>query len=393
MEVEKDRLWSHLTRLCVDIGPRLSGTQADERSVEYISRQFENSGAVVEIQDFPCPGWEQEGSELTLLDGEEKPVVPSFAQTFTEGCDLEAELAVVELRHDLEFRPDLEGKLLVVHGEAGENLALDRNVGLLAIEERRPAAVIVVSPVEEVSSKLIRDPFLRVPAVAVAPSIGETLKAKEGQRAKLTIRARRYDSKSHNVIGHLPGSGPGRIVIGSHYDTAADCPGAADNAGGTAAVMELCEVFSKIDPRPLGIDFIAFGAEEYGRHIRAIGSVEYIRRHRSETLETQAIIQADGPGLAKTLLPVHVMGWHPARAEALMRIVDRFPGCDADTRPEFGSDHVPFYINNIPAVFFGGDGSLIPLHSAADTIDLMGKEELLEATEAMAEVTKHLLGS
>ena len=297
MKIEKERLWRHLSFLCEEIGPRLSGTPADERSVAYIASHFERCGAQVEVQDFPCPGWEHEGSELILLNGAHRSL-PVFAQTFSNGCDVEADLAVVGLLHDLEFRADLEGKIFVLHGEVGRNLAMDRNPTLLAIEERRPAAAIIVSSSAHVSTKLIRDPFHRVSTVAVSPEVGATLMASESQRARLKIRARRYESMSHNVIGSLPGEGSGRIVVGSHYDTAAECPGAVDNAGGTAAIMELCEVFAENPAGALGIDFIAFGAEEYGRHIRALGSVEYIRRHPTEVLETQAMIQADGVGMA-----------------------------------------------------------------------------------------------
>ncbi|MCK4282907.1 MAG: M28 family peptidase [Candidatus Brocadiae bacterium] len=392
MQAEKDRLWEHEKHLCEEIGPRLSGTPADERTVEYIGEHFRRCGAEVEVQDYACPGWDHEGTELTLLGEEGPEALPAFAQTFTEGCELEAELAAVGTRHELEFRPDLEGKVLLLDGEVKGPLAMNRNQDLLAIEERRPAAAIIADLREEVSSKLLRDPFLRVPAVAVAPSVAARLRKGEGRRVRLRISARRYDSTSHNVIGHLPGSEAGRIVVGAHYDTAAESPGAADDAGGTAVVMELCETFAAAGRRRLGIDFIAFGAEEYGRHLRALGSVEYVRRHRAETLQTQAAIQADGVGVAGARLRAHVMGWHPARTEQILRLLGRFPGCTADERQALGSDHVPFYVHNIPAILFGSAGRRIPIHSAADTIDLMGADELAAAADVMGAVIKHLAG-
>ena len=393
MKVNAERLWEHEKVLAVEIGPRLSGTPADERTVEYMAAHFERCGAQVEVQDYDCPGWEHEATELTLLSEAGPEALPAFAQTFTEGCEVEAELAAVGTKHELEFRPDLEGKVILLDGEVGGPQAANRNLTLLAVEERKPVAVIVVDQREEVSTKLLRDPFLRVPGAAVAPSVGARLRESEGRRVRLRIRARRYDSTSHNVIGHLPGSEPGRIVVGAHYDTAAESPGAGDDGGGTAAVRELCEAFAAAGERRLGIDFIGFGAEEYGRHLRALGSVEYVRRHWAETLRTQAVIQADGIGLAGAGVAAHVMGWHPAQAEEVLRVLAQFPGCTADLKPRMGSDHVPFYIHNIPAILFGSGRRGIPIHTAADTIDLMGADELALAAQVMGAVAQHLAGA
>ena len=390
MQVDRERLWEHEKVLCVEIGPRLSGTPADERTVEYIAAHFKRRGAEVEVQDYDCPGWEHEGTELTLLAEGGPQALPAFAQTFSEACDVEAELAVVGTRHELEFRPDLEGKVIVLEGEVGGPQAANRNSTLLAVEERKPLAIIVVDQIDDVSTKLLRDPFLRVPGAAVGPSVGAVLKRNAGRLARLRIRARRYDSTSHNVIGHLPGSEPGRIVIGAHYDTAAESPGAGDDGGGTAAVLELCEVFSGARERRLGIDFIAFGAEEYGRHLRALGSVEYVRRHWAEVLQTQAMLQADGIGIAGAGISAHVMGWHPAQAEQILRILAQIPDCAADQKPETGSDHVPFYLHNVPAILFGCVRRGLPIHSAADTIDKMGRDDLAAAAQAIGAVAEHL---
>ena len=270
MRVNQERLWDHVSVLCEEIGPRLSGTPADDRTVEYISGHFRRCGSQVEVQDFPCPGWDHEAAELTLLAKNGPESLPVFAQTFTEACHIEAELVGVSTWYELELAPNLEGKILLLYGETATNLAADRNPTLLSVEGRRPLAVIVIGNSETVSTKLIRDPFLRVPAAAVSQSVGLRLRENERNRVRLRIRARRYDSVGHNVIGRIPGEDNGHIVVAAHYDTAADSPGATDNASGTATVMELCELFAAAGKRKLGIDFIAYGAEEYGRLADAI---------------------------------------------------------------------------------------------------------------------------
>ena len=244
--VDQERLWRHLRTLCQDIGPRLSGTAGDERAVSYIADHFRRCGARVEVQDFPCPSWEHDSTELWLLDGGEggdPAALPAVAQTFSLPCDVTAPLAAVGTRLELDLAPDLEGKILLLDGEAATGTALDRNPTLQLVEERRAAAVVVASAAETVATKLIRDPFLAVPAAAVPRAVGRQLRERAGTPVRLRIRARRYASTGHNVIGHLPGRGTARIAVAAHYDTAAGVPGATDNASGTAAVLELCERF------------------------------------------------------------------------------------------------------------------------------------------------------
>ncbi len=51
------------------------------------------------------------------------------------------------------------------------------------------------------------------------------------------------------------------IVVGAHYDTVSDCPGANDNATGVAATIELARRFAS-SPRARTIKFVAFVNEE-----------------------------------------------------------------------------------------------------------------------------------
>ena len=395
MNVNRERLWDHVSVLCEEIGPRLSGTPADERAVEYISGHFRRCGAQVEVQDFPCPSWEHKSAELTLLATGGTEPLTAFAQTFTESCNIEAELVGVSTRHELELAPDLDGKILLLYGEAASNLAADRNPTLLSVEGRRPSAVIVIGSSEMVSTKLIRDPFLRVPAVAVSHSVGLRLRENEGRRVRLRIIARRYDSIGHNVIGRIPGAGKGHIVVAAHYDTAANSPGATDNASGTAVILELCELFTAVDKRSkLGIDFIAYGAEEYGRHGGNLGgnlgSVEYVRRHPVEVREAQAVVEADCIGTVAIPPRVRVMGWSPPQSKGVLDVLQQFPRCIVDVRPETEAPRTAFNLPGVPVLAFVNDYGKLPIHTAQDTIDLISPDELASNAQVIAVMVDHL---
>jgi Zn-dependent M28 family amino/carboxypeptidase len=90
--------------------------------------------------------------------------------------------------------------------------------------------------------------------------------ADELQQAELRVELQEYEidgSLFRNVIGRRPGSDPdaGSIVIGAHYDTVADTPGANDNASGVAVLLELTRTLPDVQPRRTHY-FVAFSTEE-----------------------------------------------------------------------------------------------------------------------------------
>lgn len=72
-----------------------------------------------------------------------------------------------------------------------------------------------------------------------------------------------YDA--HNMMGRLPGisNEAATIVVGGHFDTVKDCPGADDNATGIAAILEISRILSAYHPEK-SVKFIGFDLEEEG---------------------------------------------------------------------------------------------------------------------------------
>jgi hypothetical protein len=95
-------------------------------------------------------------------------------------------------------------------------------------------------------------------------------------------------SSSQNVVARLRGTtDPDQVfVVGAHFDTAADTPGADDNASGVAAVLEIARVLRDLR-FPYSVDFVAFTLEEFPPCFQ--GSREYVRQ---AGLEGEQIIGA-----------------------------------------------------------------------------------------------------
>jgi hypothetical protein len=83
-----------------------------------------------------------------------------------------------------------------------------------------------------------------------------------------------------NVYGTIPGRRSEYVVVCGHFDSAnQNCPGADDNASGTAAVMEAARILRNYNFE-YSIRLIAFGGEEQGMK----GSALYMTQHAADSI-------------------------------------------------------------------------------------------------------------
>lgn len=93
-----------------------------------------------------------------------------------------------------------------------------------------------------------------------------------------------------NIVAVLPGTTHPELVyvLGSHYDSRAEGPGADDNASGTAVLLETARVLAG-NPLPATVVFVAFAAEESG----LLGATEFARRAALDSLDVRGAINND----------------------------------------------------------------------------------------------------
>ncbi|MEM8955866.1 MAG: M28 family peptidase [Verrucomicrobiota bacterium] len=83
-----------------------------------------------------------------------------------------------------------------------------------------------------------------------------------GAGAKLSSQDCSIGERTYrNVIGTIGAGKGGKIIIGAHYDSCADTPGADDNASGVAGLIELAYLFGA-DPPDREIEIVAYTLEE-----------------------------------------------------------------------------------------------------------------------------------
>ena len=92
---------------------------------------------------------------------------------------------------------------------------------------------------------------------------------------------------SDNLIARLEGTvEPERIlVVGAHFDTIANTPGADDNASGVAGMLEVARILAGRN-LPYTIEFVAFTLEE----LYLVGSFHYVDLAQAEGKDIFAMI-------------------------------------------------------------------------------------------------------
>ncbi len=116
------------------------------------------------------------------------------------------------------------------------------------------------------------------------------------------------DRKVCNIVTDVPGyEHPERIVvIGAHYDTVEDTPGADDNATGIAALLELHRLFAPLRCRRT-LRFIAFTLEEppffQGENM---GSMVYARKAKKRKDPIELMVCLEMMGYAGKKFPQNV---------------------------------------------------------------------------------------
>lgn len=102
----------------------------------------------------------------------------------------------------------------------------------------------------------------------------------------------------NNISVEIPGANQpdSVIIIGAHYDTALDTPGADDNASGIAALLELARFFRENKPNRT-VRLVAFVNEESPFFMtNKMGSYQYAKQVVAEKINIEGMISLESIG-------------------------------------------------------------------------------------------------
>jgi aminopeptidase YwaD len=202
---------------------------------------------------------------------------------------------------------------------------------------------------------------------------------------RATVSVAYETTPSRNVIVEKRGtsSTAGVVVLGGHFDTVPDVPGANDNGSGTAAILAIAEAVTSLD-LPVTIRFIAFGSEELG----LLGSRHYVDSlTEADRRDIVAMLNFDALGSG----PTAGLFGDDALADRAVKEADRL-GLSVVREPGIqggSSDFAPFEAAGVPFLFFlASDFSRI--HTPEDRLEFIDADLMGTAAAVAIEVLRGL---
>ncbi|MCW5946495.1 MAG: M20/M25/M40 family metallo-hydrolase [Fimbriimonadales bacterium] len=203
----------------------------------------------------------------------------------------------------------------------------------------------------------------------------------------------------YNVVADIVGTEkPDEIVIVSGHLDSWDGPGSmgtCDNGTGSSVTIEAARILMAAGAKPKRtIRFILWTGEEQGLH----GSRWYVQNRRDELPKIQAVLVDDsGTNYNSVLSGLESM--RPQLEQAIQGLNEAFPDMPTSVRVVQsmrgggGSDHAPFVQNGVPGFFWGKQGVMnyqYIWHTQHDTLAGAVNSYLIKSSTAMAYVAYNL---
>lgn len=382
----------NLRVLSDEIGGRMSGSDANRRSVAWAVEAFRAAGVdSVTTHKFTMPAsWSEGATRLDVLAPQKfSPGVVSIAWSpATPAGGVEAPVIDVGGGSEAEFAragSAAKGALLLVHSRLLRAWAdlfeeylragpiLDRALkagaaGILWMSSREQG--LLYRHINSLAGEIDRIPQALV-AREDALRMARHIAAGQPVRARLTMPNQTGGSfEVENVIAEIRGSDKaGEIVmLGAHLDSWEMGSGALDNGANCALVIEVARAIraAGIKPRRT-LRFALWNGEEQG----LLGSWAYARDHRSELDRVVAYVNFDagtGPvtgyslgGRSDTLAAVH---------EALAPL-DSWNMNTHTLDISGGTDHLDFLFEGVPTFSANQEEAnyIVNYHASSDTLD------------------------
>jgi Zn-dependent M28 family amino/carboxypeptidase len=198
--------------------------------------------------------------------------------------------------------------------------------------------------------------------------------------------------RGQNIVSHIPATQPSEeyIVIGAHYDTVLDSPGADDNASGVAIIFSLGQALLELKERDVNFLIVFFDHEEDD----GSGSKAYLRTLQKEGLSIISMHNIDMIGWDGDKDKTIELEFSTDKMENIYRSAATAHGVTITPVTYNSSDHIPFRQAGIEVVCMSEEynsGDSTPhYHKATDTIETLDFEYLASTTLILTDVMTSL---
>lgn len=393
--------WNRLAEMTDKFGNRLSGSDALERTLDWVLEQMQHDGLQnVRGESVMVPHWVRGQESAELVSPRRAPLamlgLGMSVGTPPEG--IEAEVLVVTSFDELTRRAgEARGRIVlfdVPYTGYGQTVryrvtgpSAASRVGALAVLIRSVAAYSIRSP--HTGTLQYDSSVAPIPAAALSVEDAMMLHrmSDRGERVvvHLTMGAQMLpDAPSRNVMGELVGrEKPNEVVVlGGHMDSWDVGTGAMDDGGGVVVSWEAVRLLQRLGLRPRRtLRVVGWVNEENGGR----GGVAYRDAHRAEIPNHILAFESDG-GVFR---PHGFAFSGNDSARALVRQIAtllRPIGADSVTAGGDGADIDPIVTLGVPGLSPNVDDSRYFWfhHSNGDTVDKLDAHEMAQCVAAFA---------
>lgn len=306
-----DTAWKVTESLTTEVGPRVAGSEADARAVEWAKAKFKALGYdKVWTQPVTFPKWIRRSEHGEVLGAHAQPLALT-ALGGSPGGTVEGEIARFDSLEALQQTPagSLAGKIAFVDYKM-ERARDGKGYGPGgSVRSQGPSAAVRAGAIGYVMRSAGTDSHRNphtgmtrfeeglkpIPAAALAAPDADQL-ARLAALGPVRVRVALncgFDGEytSHNVIGEITGKRADEvIVIGGHLDSWDLGTGAIDDGAGIGITMAAGHLIGKRKNKPLRtIRVIAFANEEQGLH----GGKAYAEAQRDAVAKHQIVAESD----------------------------------------------------------------------------------------------------
>lgn len=405
--------YENLRDLTQNIGHRLSGSAAYEKSTDWAVQKLKEAGAdKIWKEEVMVPVWERGKESLQIKEGNGKwrslKMLSLGNSEGTKGKDVEAEIVFVKNKEDFDKLPDaaIKGKIIFFNyafnqkfistGQAYGDAGKYRRSAASWAGKRGAKAVIIrslSSAFDDVPHtgmmRYDEDDTAKIAAVAIGPKSADELeKTLKTQKvfAKLNSNATMKGEKlSHSLIGEITGNkDQSVIVVGGHLDSWDVGEGAQDDGAGIVQSIEVLRTLKKLGIKNNHtIRVVCFANEENG--VR--GGNQYAENIKKNNEKHIFAIESDGGGFTPRGFGL-VMS--PEKRQQVQSWRNLFlPYGVHNFELEYaGTDIEPMEPFGVPLAELSPDSQRYfdIHHSEEDTFDKVNRRELLLGASAMAQL-------
>ncbi len=400
-----DTGWKVVESLTTEVGPRLAGSEADARAVQWAVAKFKELGFdKVWTEPVTFPKWERRSENAQVLGAHAQPLMLA-ALGGSPGGTVEGDVVRFPDLAALQAAPagSLAGKVAFVDyrmqkfrdGHDYRNGGGIRHNGPSAATRAGASAFLMRSAgtdshrMPHTGVTAFEDGLTPIPSAALSSPDADQLArllALGPTRVRVALDCGwNGEATSANVIGEITGSKKPKeiVLIGGHLDSWDPGTGAIDDAAGIGITMAAAKLIADLPKHPARtIRVVAFANEERGLY----GGKAYAAAHKDEVVRHAIAAESDFGAGRIYGFDAHVA---PDAQPAMQQIATALAPLGIESLPGKGdpeSDIGPATENGVAWAWLGHDGSdYFDLHHTADdTLDKVDPKALAQNVAAYA---------